>query len=76
MEHLSPSFPPYLLPYLCHVSSWQDLHVCFQGTHMECVLVANLVVWLSEEYVVPDSGILDPGLLGHICNLTLEGKVR
>ena len=40
---------------------------------MEGVLVASLVIWLSKEYVVPDSGIQDPGLLGHIRNLTLGG---
>ena len=39
---------------------------------MKGVLVAGLVVWLPKENVVSDSGILYPGLLGHVRYLTLR----
>ena len=60
-----------LFSNFCHVPSGENLQVPLQSACAEDLLVSLLVVGLSEQDVVTQRCILDPGLLGHVGNGTL-----
>ena len=56
----------HLLPDLSEVPAGQQVQVGAQGAGVQHPLEAMAVVWATKQDVVPEGGILDPGLLGHI----------
>ncbi len=61
----------YLLPYLGHVSSWQDLKVRLQSTATEAITIQNILCLLPKQNVVLDCGVLNPGLLRDVSHSAL-----
>lgn len=64
--------PLYLLSYLCHVSSRQHLQVRGQSTGLQHAAVLLLVVGIPKQDVVPQRGVLYPGLLRYVSNGSLR----
>ena len=56
----------HLLPDLSEVPAGQQLQVGAQGAGVQHPLEAMAVVGGTKQDVVPEGGVLDPGLLGHI----------
>lgn len=74
-----PSLPSppltYLLSYLSQVSSRQYFQIRGQGAGLQDTAVLLLIVGFPKQDVVPQGGVLDPGLLGDVGHRTL-GKER
>ena len=56
----------HLLPDLREVAAGQQLQVGAQGAGVQHPLEALAVVGATKQDVVPEGGVLDPGLLGHV----------
>ena len=55
-----------LFSNLNHVATRKFFQVIWQSAGLDDTIVHGLVEWLSEENIVTQSGILDPGLLGDV----------
>ena len=67
-----PPSPSHLLPDLRHVTSQQNGQVTLELTGFDDGVVALTLVRLTEQNVVPHSGVLNPRLLADVRHSALE----
>ena len=51
------------------VARWQHLEVRLECAGIEHRVVSRIIEWLAEQDVVPESGVLNPRSLCHVCHL-------
>lgn len=61
-----------LFSYLCHVTSREHVKVLLESTSCHHLSVPFVIERLTPDDVVPQGGILEPRLLGHICHAALQ----
>jgi hypothetical protein len=62
----------YLVAHFGRITSREDFEISLQGTCLNTPVILLPLHLLTEEYIVLESGVLDPGLLWNISNRTLE----
>ena len=66
----------HLLSDLSHVLPRKDVQVRCEGTGLNSPPILHVVHGLPKENVILESGILDPGLLGHVSHAALYKVVN
>lgn len=61
-----------LFSNLCHIASREHVKVLLESASSHHLPVPFLIERLAPDDVVPQGGILEPRLLGHICHTPLQ----
>ena len=61
-----------LFSNLCQISTRQHVQIRGQRAGLDHSMVLGIVKWLPKGDVIPESGILDPSLLGDVGNGSLK----